>query len=132
MFESRQGGSNVEHGPALHRAGVVEGHAMGDASPAVMTGDLKLIKAQYLHYRDVVTRHAALAVGGMITAGVGFATVPVAAQISENHREVFGQLRRHFVPAYVCLRIPVKQKQRRSAAGHSRVNGDLSCINLAM
>ena len=115
---------DVDHGEAGHGGGVVERHAVGDASAAVVAGDGEAVVPERAHQRHLVLRHAALGVGDMALPAVRLAAVAVAAQVGRDHGEALRQRRRDLAPGHVRLGMAVQQEQRRSAAADGGADRD--------
>lgn len=91
----------IQYGQLGDGCGMIEGHAMCDASTAIMPDDGKFIEAQCTHDFDLVARHRTLGIGFVRRRRCGFAAVAVAAQIRCNHRIFAGEHGRHILPLYV-------------------------------
>ena len=99
-----QGRHDVEHRQLAHPIGMIQRHAIGDPTTAIVTGDGELPVAEMLHHRDLVGGHGALGIRAMIGRSGRLTTVAVAAQIGRDNREILGQPRRHLVPHDMRLR----------------------------
>ena len=83
---------------------------------SVMTGGEKCVEAKGLHDLDLVLRHGAERIAGMVGTARRLFAVAVAAQIGGDHGELFRQRRRDRMPRQMIERIAVHQQERRPAA----------------
>ena len=97
---------------------------MRDAAAAVVAGHRELVEAEIAHHDHLVARHGALGVPLVPGAARGLAAVPVAAEVGEDYRVVFGEGGSDVMPHDVGLRIAVQQQDRAAArlAAGERVN----------
>jgi hypothetical protein len=75
-LEHPQRRDDVEHYELLDPVRVIEGEAMGNSSAAVMADHGELPEAELLHDLDLVERHRALGIAGVIFALRRLAAVP--------------------------------------------------------
>lgn len=87
---------------------------MQDTRAAVMARRIKLVKAERRHHLDLILRHRAERITGMILAAGRFFGITVAAQVGADDGEIARQGRRNFVPRQMIEGIAVHQQQRRS------------------
>jgi hypothetical protein len=78
--------------------------------------------AQNLHDLDLIPRELTHGVRRMIRPARGRTTVPVAAQIGQDHRMPFGEQRRNPMPHHMGFRNAVQQKQRRPVTAAAAMN----------
>lgn len=114
---------DVDHGEFRDAIGMVEGHAVPNASAAIVSDDRELVESEVPHHFHLILRGGAFGMAGMIFAVRRFAAVAIAAKIGGDHRELLGQPRRDLVPLDVRLRKTVEQQNRRTAAGGHSVDG---------
>ena len=95
---------------------------MGDAPAAIVADDGELVEAEALHDLDLIERHRALRVVGVILAVRRLAAVAVAAQVGHDDRVVLRQVGRDEPHRDVRLRRAVHQQQRRAGAGVHQVD----------
>ena len=100
--------------------GMIEAHAMQHAAAAVVAGGHKAIKPERRHHLDLVLRHGAERIAGMILAAGWFFGIAVAAQIGGDHGEFARQRRRNLEPRQMIKWIAVHQQNRRSVAADHR------------
>src|SRR5436190_8089756 len=101
-------GEDVYDSRPLDPLGMIEAHASGGAGAAVMPGDKEFAIAELLHDFDLVLRHRAERIIDVVLARiVGADTIAIAAQISRDDVEMFGQTRRYPVPGDVGQRVAV-------------------------
>ena len=103
-------------------SGMIERHAVRDAPAAIVADDRKPVEAEMLHHFDLVERHRALRVVGMILAVRRLAAVAVAAQVRRDDRVLLREFRRDEPPRDVRLRRAVQQQQRRTLAADDAVD----------
>ena len=123
VLEGRLGGHHVERGEGAHLRGVVERHAVADASTAIVPHHVKAIEAERRHRLDLVPRRGALAMVVEVV-GSGLAAVAVAAQVRCHHGVVRREPGRHLVPHGMGLRVAVEQQERRALATFHQIDGD--------
>ena len=111
---------DVEHAGVRDLVGVIERHAMRDASAAIVADDGKLVEAEVLHHFDLVERHRALRVVGVVLAIRRLAAVAVSTQVGNNHGSCRGELRRDEPPRDMGLRRTVQQQDRRTRPADRR------------
>ena len=107
---------DVEDRGLRHLLGVIERHPGEHAGTAVMAGGHEAVKAERRHHLDLVLRHGAERVPGMIDAARRLLRIAVAAQVGADDGEVLGEPRRELVPARMGERIAVHQEERRAVA----------------
>jgi len=107
-------GHDVEDGKPVDPVRVVESHAIGDATAAIMSDERKARKPKPLHHSHHVLRHGALRIGRMVWRGDRAAALPIAAKISADNGKVVRKQRRDAVPHQVSLRKAVQQENRRA------------------
>ena len=95
---------------------VVEAHAMQDTRAAIMARRIKLVEAERRHHLDLILRHRAERIAGMILAAGRLFGIAVAAQVGAHDGEIARQRRRNLVPRQMIERIAVHQQQRRAGA----------------
>jgi hypothetical protein len=84
-----------------------------------VAGGVKFVEAKRLHYLDLVLRHGAERIAGMVVAAGRLFGIAIAAQIGGHHSEFARQGGRHLQPGQMVERIAVHQQQRRpTAAGN--------------
>ena len=88
-----------------------------DAPAAIVADDGELVEAETLHHFDLIERHRALRVVGVVLAVRRLAAVAVAAQVRRDHRVVLRQLGRDQAHRDMRLRRAVHQQQRRTRTG---------------
>src|SRR4029077_1526847 len=74
----------------------------------------ELLVAERAHHLDLVLRHRALGVVGVVGQAVRFLAVAVAAQVGGDHGEALRELGRDLVPDRVRLGVAVQQQERRA------------------
>ena len=116
------GRNDVEDGELRDAVGMIEGHAVRDASAAIVAHHRKFLKSQTGHHLDLVLGHGALGIVQVIFAVGGFAAVSVTAEIGRHNGKFFGELRSDVAPFDVRLRIAVQEKQRRPASRGDKVD----------
>ena len=115
---------DVEHREAGHAIGVIERHAMADAAAAIMADECELLEPELAHDLDLIERHRALGVVGVILAVRRLAAVAVATQVGDDDGVVLGEIGRHQPPRDHRLRRAMQQQHRRALPGHRAVDGD--------
>ena len=107
---------DVEDRRALDLVRMIEAHAMQHARAAIMAGGVESVEAERRHHLDLVLRHGAERIAGMVVAAGRLFGIAVAAQIGRDHGELARQRRRELVPGQMRERIAVHQQQRRPVA----------------
>jgi hypothetical protein len=82
---------------------------MRHSPSAVVAYDRKLRKTQAAHQLDLILRHRALGIIGMIAAARWFAAVAVAAQIGRDHGVALCKLGRNLAPHQMIFRVAMQQ-----------------------
>ena len=77
---------------------MIEAHAVQHAGAAIVAGGIEPLVAERGHHLDLVRRHGAERIIGMVVAARGLFGIAVAAQIGGDHGEFLRQPRREFVP----------------------------------
>ena len=106
------GRNDVEHRRPGDLVGVVQRHAMDHAPAPVVADSRELVEAEVFHHLDLVLRHGALGVVGMVPAAGRLAAVAVAPQVRRHHREGLGQFRGRLRPGNVRQRVAVQEQDR--------------------
>ncbi len=117
-----EGGGDVEDGEPGDGFGVIERHAMRDATSAIMAGDGEVREPEMAHDLHLIGCHGAGGVVDVLRAAVGLGGVAVAAEIGEHDGEVLSELRRDLVPRDMGFGVAVEQEERRAAAADERVD----------
>src|SRR5262249_4626966 len=104
---------DVEHGDLQYLRRVVERHAVRDPAAAVVAAYEEFLVAERAHDLDLILRHRALGVAGVIGLAVRLLAVAVAAEVGGDDAEALRELGRDLVPDDVGLRVAVQQQQRR-------------------
>ena len=89
---------------------------MHDARAAVVSGRKELVEPERRHHLDIVLRHRAERIVGMIRLARWLLRVAVAAEIGRDHGEFLREAGRELVPGEMGERIAVQQQQRRALA----------------
>ena len=110
------GRNDVEDREPLDPVGMVDRHAVGHASPAVVARHGEAFEAQCSHRLDLVTGHRSLAVRGVVGRRLRSKRHPIPRQIRGDDGMPLGEDGCGGVPHLVRLRIAVQQQQRRAAA----------------
>jgi hypothetical protein len=63
---------------------VVEGHAVADASAAVVAAEGEVLEAEVLHNLDLIECHSAFGVAGVVFAALGLGGVTVSTQVGDD------------------------------------------------
>ena len=108
-LEHAVGRDYIQQGQFPHPLGMILGQPVGNPGSPVVADQEKGVEAQLLHHFYLVLRHSSLGVGQVLRIALGLAAVPVSPQIGGDHRKVFGQSRRYFVPYGMGLRVAVEQ-----------------------
>jgi hypothetical protein len=87
---------------------MVQQHAVGDATAAIVTGNHELLEAQRLHHLDLIVGGGALAVNVMFLVARRFGAIAVTTQIGHDAGEMLGQTRRDLVPHHVGFRVTMQ------------------------
>ena len=103
---------------------------MQHARAAIVTRGIETVVAERLHDLDLVLRHGAERIAGMVVAAGRLFGIAVAAQIGGDHGEFLGQFRRDLVPRHVTERIAVHQQQRRPLAAMHGDNARATGLDL--
>ncbi len=106
----------------------VQRHAERHARATIMARHLELLEIQNDHFQ-IILRHGAETVARVILAAIRLGTVPITAQIRQNHREIFCEHRGHAMPADMGKRIAVQQKQRRTRAAYRNIYLGARCLD---
>ncbi len=122
---------DVEDRRAFHFMRIVEAHAVQHAPAAVMSGGHELVETKRRHHLDLILRHGAERIAGMIVAAERLFAVAVAAQVGGDDGEFFRQRRRDPQPRQVIERIAVHQQQRRPAATGGRDDAGAGGLDVA-
>ena len=77
---------------------MVDRQAMCHARAAIVADDGEAIETEVLHHFDLIQRHGALRVIGVVRSALGLAAVAVAAQVGRDDRVFLGELGRDPVP----------------------------------
>ena len=85
-------------------------------APRSWPAAMKRVEAERRHHLDLVLRHGAERIAGMVVAARRLFGIAIAAQIGRHHGEFPRQRRRELVPGQMRERIAVHQQQRRPAA----------------
>src|SRR5918997_1271018 len=125
------GRQDVEDGEALYAVRVVEGHAVGDATAAIVSGDREAPEAESLHDGYHVLGHGSLRVRLMVPSGGRATAAPVAAKVGTDDRKVADKQRRDGAPHQVRLREAVQQEDRRPGPARAHENAGLIRLDLA-
>ena len=84
--------------------GMVEGHAIGDATAAVMPRDAEALKSEPLHDHHHILRHRPFCVRRMVDTGAGATALAVAAKVGADDGKLSRQQGRDAAPHQMCLR----------------------------
>ena len=95
---------------------------MRDAAAAIVTNHGKTIEAEMLHHFNLIKRHRALRIVGMIFAIGRLAAVAVSAKVGSNHRVLSREFRSDNPPGDVRLRCAVQQQKRRPLPANDAVD----------
>jgi hypothetical protein len=109
---------------------MVEAHAVQHAGAAVVAGGEEFIVTERGHDLDLVLRHGAKRIAGMVVAARRLFGIAVAAQIGQDHAELLDQRRRHLGPVQMGEWIAVHQQQRRPAAAGQRNDARARGLNI--
>src|SRR6185437_2696244 len=123
--------NDVEDRRARYFVRVIEAHAVKYAPAAVVSRRKKFAVAESAHYLDLILRHGAERIAGMIVTARRFLAVTVAAQVRAYHREFARQRRRDLKPRQMRERISVHQQQRRPAAALDGNDAGAAGLDLA-
>jgi hypothetical protein len=93
---------------------MIESHAIGATSAAVMPYYGKFLKAKMSHKSNLVQSHDAFRVWHVIGRGGRFAALSIAAQVCSDDREIPGKRRRDMVPHDMRLGMSMQEQERRS------------------
>ena len=121
---------DVEDRGARHLVGMVEAHAVQHARAAVVAGGIEAREAERRHHLDLVLRHGAERIAGVVLAARRLLGIAVAAQVGGHHGELLGQPRRDLVPGQVRERIAVHQQHRRPLAAVHRDDAGAGGLDL--
>ena len=105
---------DIEQRNARDALGMIERHAMRNPAAAVMADDRESAEAEFFHDLDLILRHRALRITGVIVAVGRLAAIAVPTQISRDNSEFLRQSRRDQPPFKVRLR-PALQEQHRGS-----------------
>ncbi len=119
---------NVEQHQAPDLVGMINGHAMSHPCTAVMGEHIKMIEPQVLHDPDLVQRHGAFGVIAVVCQALGFRGVPVAPEITHDHRVSLTQGGCDPMPDGVGLGVAVQQQKRWATARHQGVDVDIAQV----
>ena len=111
---------DVEDRGRLDLLRMVEAHAVQHARAAVVAGGVEAVEAERRHHLDLVLRHGAERIAGMVVAAGRLLGIAVAAQVGRDDGEFAREPRRDLVPGQMGKRIAVHQQQRRPAAAVHR------------
>jgi len=108
---------------------MIERHAIGDATAAIVARDREVVKPQPLHDDHHVVRHGPFRVGRMVRGRDRATAAPVAAPVGADDREVVGEQRGHLAPHEVCLREPVQEEERWAGPGPAQKNAGAARVD---
>ena len=121
---------DIEDGQAVDAVRMIESHAIGDATAAIMPRDREVPEPKPLHDDHHVVRHGPLPIWRMIRRGDGAATAPVAAKIGADDRKVAGKDRRDAASHQVGLRKAVQQEDRGPGPVRAREDSGFTGLHL--
>ncbi len=98
MIEQMMLRNDVENSRARHLFLMIETHAVHHPGAAIVAGDIKAVMAQRFHHLDLILRHGAERIAGMIVTARRLFGIAVTAKIGGDHGEFFRQPRREFLP----------------------------------
>ena len=111
---------DVEDRRARDLLRLIEAHAVEHAGAAVVAGGVEAGKPERRHHLDLIGRHGAERIRGVVGAARRLLGIAIAAQIGGHYGEFLRQPRGEFVPGQVRERIAVHQQQRRPLAAMHR------------
>ena len=76
VHEHRVGRHDIHHGERAHDIGMIEREAMRGAAAAIMADDMEPGEAERLHQAELIRRHRAEGIGGVVGAQRGFDKSP--------------------------------------------------------
>ena len=123
------GGNNIENGKVIDTLGMIESHAIGDATAAIVSCDGEAREAELLHDGDHLLRNGALGVWRVVRRGNRTAALAVAAKVGADDGKLVRQQSRYTAPHQVSLGKAVQQKQRRPGAVGAHEDSGLACVN---
>ena len=95
---------------------------MRHAAAAIVTDDGKLLEAEVLHHLDLIQRHVALRIVGMVRSVRHLAAVAVATKVWRNDGVLLRELRTDEAPCDVRHRRTVQQQEGRTLSALDDVN----------
>ena len=78
---------DVEDGRARNLRRMIEAHAMQHARAAIVAGREEPLEAERRHHLDLVLRHGAERIAGMVVAAGRLLGIAIAAQVGADHGE---------------------------------------------
>ena len=113
---------------------MIQAQPVDGASAPVVARHVEPLEAVVPHDLHLVEGHRPEGIIDAVFPALGFGRVPVAAQVGQDHRVVFGQFADDLVPGDVRLRVAVDEQQRcplaaaqhvdRGSAGLNRLPGE--------
>ena len=95
---------------------VIEREPVSDTGTPVVSDHGEPLETKRLHCRHDGTGHRALRVSRVFGIVGQDAALAVTGQVASDDREMAREVRCDPMPTHVCLRVPMQQKNRRSAA----------------
>jgi hypothetical protein len=116
---------------AHHLLGMIEAHAVRHARPAVMPCHHERVEPERGHHLDIVLRHRAERIVGVIRLARRLLGVAVTAQVGRHHGELLREARRELVPRQMRERVAVQQQQGGTIAPMHRHDPRAGGLDLA-
>src|ERR1700693_399496 len=92
---------DVEDDQRGEESRIVESQAMSSTCAAIVSHDGKFRESQMFHHFDLILRHGALRISGVILPTRRLAAVAVSAEIGDHQIEVLSQQRCDLAPEYM-------------------------------
>jgi hypothetical protein len=106
-----------------HDIRMVERQAVCDSRSAVVPHDREPIETEMLHDLNLVQRHGALGVIGMVRSTLGLAAVAISSQVGRNDGVFPGEVGCNPVPDGVTLRGAMQEQKRWTPAACNDIDG---------
>lgn len=107
------GRQDIQHRQPFNPTRLVEGQAIADPSPAIMTDKSKSDMSERLHYRNDIDAHRPFRICRHPIASLRYGRPAIASQIRTYDSMALGQSRRNPVPHGVCLGEAMDKNDRR-------------------